>query len=469
MPERQRDVLSELLQAVAERSRKLLRLPFGGEQELSAEALAEALLSTRGEASGVALARALLQRWNAMGEEERRAWFHHLARELGPERDELESAVAAWVAEPSPAHAGRLHRAAEPRRQELFRRMNLAPGGTATLVRMRAALLAELAGAPELAPVDADFERLFASWFNRGFLVMKRIDWSSPADILEKIIRYEAVHEIHGWADLKGRLQPADRRCFAFFHPQIPEEPLVFVEVALTRGMPAKIAPLIAADRQPIAEEEADTAVFYSISNTQDGLRGVSFGNFLIKQVVEELLREVPGLRHFVTLSPVPGFAAWLERQRGEDGERRLPPELFAALAEPGWHERPEQRDAVQPLLERAAAIYLLEAKARNGKPADPVARFHLNNGAALERIDFCGDVSEKGLRQSHGVMVNYLYDPAAIERNHEAYAHSGDVTASAQVRRMLALEEPGSLSRGLQALLPPRGSKAGAKKGAAR
>ena len=437
MPERQRDILSELLQAVAHRSRKLLGLANDDRSALPTRSLVDALLSTHGEASGVALARVLLDRWNAMSESERIEWFLMLARDLGPDQQTLKDAVAAWLDIPTPGNAGRLHQAAEPRRQELFRRMNMAPGGTTTLVRMREALLAELKTAPELAPVDADFEHLFASWFNRGFLLLRRIEWSTPADILEKIIRYEAVHEIRDWNDLKGRLKPADRRCFAFFHPRMPDEPLVFVEVALTRGMPSDIARLIAEDRQPIGEAEADTAVFYSISNTQNGLRGVSFGNLLIKQVVEELLRDLPGLKTFVTLSPVPGFATWLATQQDAGGDR-IPPQLFELLSKPDWHLQPDTQTAIQPSLEQAAAIYLIEAKAPNGKPADPVARFHLNNGAALERINFCGDPSAKGMRQSHGIMVNYLYDLDAIDRNHEAYANAGEVTAASAVRRKL-------------------------------
>jgi malonyl-CoA decarboxylase len=462
MPERQRDVLSELFQALAGRSRKLLGLNENGGWNLSAQALAEGLLSTRGEASGVMLAGALLDRWAKMANDERRDWFQLLARNMGPDEEALNRAVATWNEAPTPANACLLHQAAEPRRQELFRRINMAPGGTATLVRMRAVLLDEIKARPELAAVDADFEHLFTSWFNRGFLMLRKIDWSSPADILEKIIRYEAVHEIRDWEDLKGRLKPTDRRCFAFFHPQMADEPLVFVEVALTRGIPSAIAAVINEGRQPIKEAEADTAVFYSISNTQDGLRGVSFGNFLIKQVVDELLREVPGLKTFVTLSPVPGFATWLAKERPELEGHRLPTRLFELLANKGWHENQDQRAEVKPLLERAAAIYLLEAKAPNGKPADAVARFHLNNGALLERINFWGDTSAKGLRQSYGVMVNYLYDLGAIERNHEAYANAGEVAASTAVRKMLNSEEPASFTRGWPSFLPQRQNKKG-------
>jgi malonyl-CoA decarboxylase len=453
MKERQRDFLSDLFKAVTDRSRKLLGLGAAEVGLLPASALAEALLSTRGEASGVALARMLLERWNGMAAEERRQWFELLARDFGPDSAAVNSAVAAWNEAPSPEAASALHKAAEPRRQELFRRINMAPGGTAALVKMREALLGEMKAVPELSVVDADFEHLFSSWFNRGFLLLRRIDWSTPADILERIIRYEAVHEIAGWDDLKGRLAPADRRCFAFFHPQMPDDPLVFVEVALTRGIPSAIGSLIAGTREPIGAAEADTAVFYSISNTQPGLRGVSFGNFLIKQVVEELVREMPNLKCFVTLSPVPGFASWLT-SRNEDA--RMAP-LVEKLSDPEWHASPEARSAVAPLLQQAAAAYFLTARGANGKPLDPVARFHLNNGAMLERINLDGDLSGKGLRQSHGVMVNYLYDLDAIERNHEAYAASGAVAASAAVKRLIGPEGAGGFGRSLQAMLPQR------------
>lgn len=457
MPERQRDFLSDLFQSLVERSRKLLRSGQNGNVDATLEELAEALLSTRGEASGVSLAATLVELWRSIGEDNRRSWFLHLARDLGPDVEALNRAVALWQQDPSPAHASLLHKAAEPRRQELLRRINMAQGGTATLVAMRAALIPELKANPELTAIDADFEHLFTSWFNRGFLVLKRIDWSSSADVLEKVIQYEAVHEIRGWEDLKGRLKPADRRCFAFFHPQMPDEPLVFVEVALTRGIPAHIAPVIAPGRQPIGEAEADTAVFYSITNTQAGLRGVSFGNFLIKQVVEELLRELPQLACFVTLSPVPGLAAWLAAERDNPTGKPLPPQLFELLAQENWHQVESTAEAVKPLLEQAAALYLTEAKAANGKPADAVARFHLNNGAVLDRINFAGDTSPKGLRQSHGIMVNYRYHLDAIERNHEAYANASQVVASPQVHKLLGREGQGPLTRGWPSFLPRR------------
>jgi malonyl-CoA decarboxylase len=275
--------------------------------------------------------------------------------------------------------------------------------------------------------------------------MLKRIDWSSPADVLEKIIRYEAVHAIDGWDDLRLRLAPPDRRCFAFFHPQMPNDPLIFVEVALTRGAPEAIAGLLATERAPLEPSEADTAVFYSISNTQKGLRGISFGNFLIKQVVEELAREMPNLKTFVTLSPVPGFSAWLDAETAAGGgllEGMEGRESLALVRTPGWQDDEAARAAAGPALARAAAVYLLSAKRKNGRPVDPVARFHLGNGASLERINLFADLSENGLRQSHGVMVNYGYDQASIEKNHEAYANDGKIACSAAVRRLATAEK---------------------------
>jgi malonyl-CoA decarboxylase len=306
---------------------------------------------------------------------------------------------------------------------------------------MREELLAHLPARPDLQAVDADFTHLFSSWFNRGFLVLRPIDWTTPANILEKIIRYEAVHAINDWNDLRNRLQPPDRRCFAFFHPQLAEEPLIFVEVALTTDTPASIAPLLDTHRTPIRAQDATTAVFYSISNTQKGLGGVSFGNFLIKQVVDDLKRELPGLDTFVTLSPVPNFSKWLARERKADSSAVLNEEAREALAHldgAGWHADPIRTETVRKALLPAAAYYFLKAKTSKGRPIDPVARFHLGNGARLERIDWLGDVSAKGLRESAGIMVNYLYRLEDIEKNHEAYANDGAVVASSAVKKLL-------------------------------
>ena len=410
-------------------------------------ALCDALLSGRGEASGVALAQEVLARYAALDLPERQQFLAVLAERFGPDRKRLEQAIATYAAAPDDRRAIDLHNAAEPRRQELFRRLNLAPGGTHSLVRMREEALRHAAAIPGFEAVDADFAHLFSSWFNRGFLVLRRIDWSTPANILQKIIRYEAVHAIHDWEDLRRRLEPPDRRCFAFFHPQLVDEPLIFVEVALTGHIAASIAEVLSEDRNPLAPALATTAIFYSISNCQDGLRGISFGNFLIKQVVQELSRELPGLTHFVTLSPVPGFAGWLAKERRKDDGLLTAEEKqrLAALDEADWHRDAARADALQPLLQSVAARYFLKAQGANHRPVDPVARFHLGNGARLERINPLGDRSKKGLAQAHGLMVNYLYDPRHIERNHEAYAEAGKVAASAAVHKLLKAETHGA------------------------
>jgi malonyl-CoA decarboxylase len=292
----------------------------------------------------------------------------------------------------------------------------------------------------DLEAVDADFVHLFSSWFNRGFLVLRRIDWSTPAIVLEKIIRYEAVHEIRDWDDLRRRIDPADRRCYAFFHPALIDEPLIFVEVALTDEIPAAIGPILANERETLPPRRATTAVFYSISNCQRGLGGVSFGHFLIKQVVEEISREMSRLSTFVTLSPVPGFARWLARERMADNSPVLTAEdraRLAALDEPDWWQIDAKADLVREPLLRAAGFYFLGARTSRGAPIDPVARFHLGNGARLEQIDWRADTSAKGMTQSHGLMVNYLYDLDDIEKNHEAYAESRTIVASSAVRRL--------------------------------
>ena len=434
--------LADLLETLTERGRRL----WGGRDSASppVEApdlseLAEALLSRRVEASGVALAGELLAAYERADAGARGAFLENLAERFGPDPARVQTALARLAKDP--AAIENLHNAAEPRRQEMLRRLNLAPGGTAALVRMREDLLRHLRDTPTLRRVDDDFGHLFASWFNRGFLSLRHIDWNTPASILEKIIRYEAVHAIQNWDDLRNRLQPSDRRCYGFFHPQLRDEPLIFVEVALTRAIPDNVAELLDLTRQPIAADQAETAVFYSISNTQRGLAGVSFGNFLIKQVVQDLKSELPGIKTFVTLSPVPGFAAWLAAQRADptseliDADQRL---AFAVLDQPGWHQNPDQAEALRAPLLAAAATYFLTARDAKGRITDPVARFHLGNGARLERLNYLGDVSANGLKQAHGLMVNYLYDLARIEANHEAFAERGDVAASDEVRRVL-------------------------------
>jgi len=434
----------ELLQTISERGRALLARDRRADASARSESLVELcedLLSGRGEASGVALAREILSRYAALTTGPRIAFFEALAERFGTDPARLEQAVAAWQAAPSGATAAEVHAASEPRRQELFRRINLAPGGTAALVRMREQLMDVLEHREDLSAVDNDFVHLFSSWFNRGFLVLRRIDWSTPAIVLEKIIRYEAVHEIHDWEDLRGRIDPPDRRCFAFFHPALVDEPLIFVEVALTREMPAAIAPILAKEREVAESDKARTATFYSISNCQRGLMGVSFGSFLIKQVVEEVSREMPKLSAFVTLSPVTNFAAWLQRERAEDKSAALTEAdkaVLVALDQPGWWRNEEIAQQIQDTVMRAAAWYYVRARNTRGNPIDTVARFHLGNGARLERINWLADTSDRAMAQAYGLMVNYLYDLDEIEKNHEVYADSRTVVASGTVQRLL-------------------------------
>jgi malonyl-CoA decarboxylase len=435
--------LSDLLSTLTDRGRALLRGTFSGngetkltDQELIQ--LGETLLSRRGEATGVALAHSLLAGYAAASDDDRASFLKSLADKFGPDHTRLDAAIEAYRSGDMSA-IGQLHQAAEPRRQELIRRLNLAPGGTAALVRMREALLEHLSDDTELRAVDRDFVHLFASWFNRGFLVLRRIDWTTPAHILEKIIRYEAVHAIENWDDLRNRLAPPDRRCYAFFHPQLVDEPLIFVEVALTKEIPDAIAPLLDLGRPVIAAQEATTAVFYSISNTQKGLGGISFGNFLIKQVVEELKQDLPNLQTFVTLSPVPGFAAWLAKERErEDGLFDAgQEEVLKLLDNPGWWHDAASVARLRDVILPAAAHYFLVARDGRGRQLDPVARFHLGNGARLDQLNFPGDLSEKGLQQSHGLMVNYLYALDEIESNHEAFFESGTVAAASAIRKL--------------------------------
>jgi len=443
MPARNNAFFSDLLASISERGRTLLRRAGTSDDKHDASdliELCEALLSGRGEASGTAMAREVLDRYQDLDETGRRSFFESLARNFGPDREKLAHAIESWRAQPNDADASDLHFASEPRRQELIRRLNRAPSGTGNLVSMRADLLDLMNGDKDLTALDRDVVHLLASWFNRGFLVLRRIDWSTPANILEKIIRHEAVHEIRDWDDLRRRIDPIDRRCYAFFHPALVDEPLIFVEVALTEQIPDAIAPLLAEDREPVPIERARTAVFYSISNTQRGLGGISFGNFLIKQVVEELRRELPKLENFVTLSPVPGFMNWVKHSHYLPVAEEERP-LLEHLDKPDWAEDPELVDKVHPLVEQLAAYYFLKARTPKGRLIDSVARFHLGNGARLERINWLGDTSSKGLRESAGIMVNYLYRLEDIEKNHEAYANQGTVAASSAVRKLLKNE----------------------------
>jgi malonyl-CoA decarboxylase len=410
-------------------------------------ALCHALLSERGEVSGVALARDALAAYRDLADAALPYFFDLLATEFAPDAQELERACDEYRAQPSDHTLSRLQRAVEAPRQELFRRLNMG-GGTATLVAMRRQLLSALKSRPEWQCVDADLAHLFGSWFNRGFLTLQRIDWRTPAIILEKLIKYEAVHEITGWKDLHRRLE-ADRRCFAFFHPALPEEPLIFIEVALTRGMSDAVQPLLDLDSPIDDPGNADTAIFYSITNCQEGLRGISFGNLLIKQVAQQLGREFPRIKTFATLSPIPGFRRWLAGVTAQLAASAAGSAVLADIArcdEADWHEHgnPETvRDALMPL----CAYYLIHAR-KDMEPADPVARFHLGNGARLERLNWLADTSKSGMQRSAGMMVNYLYRLDEVEENHEIYVKQHRVVASHALRKLArscALNQPAS------------------------
>ena len=406
--------IKKWIQQVTEKALDLLDLKSEGILLDDLIAHCHAVLSRRGEATGLALAASVVSSWQALDRADHLKFFRRLIDEFGPDRDRLEFAIIDYQASLDEPAIMNLHQAAEPKRQELFRRINSAPNGLQTLILMREELRKLLRDHPELGPIDQDFIHLFTSWFNKGFLELERINWQTSATVLEKLIQYESVHEIQGWDDLRRRLAE-DRLCFAYFHPVIPDEPLIFVEVALVQGMADAIAPLL--ETAPVSPVDADTAVFYSINNCQPGLAGVSFGNLLIKQVVSVLQAQHPSLKNFVTLSPIPGLRRWLE----SDGQMFLSQFEMAA-------DKQE--------LKAIVAQYLTDG---NGpKLRDPVARFHLGNGATLERINAEADLSARGLEQSFGFMVNYRYELDLIVSNHEKLMESGQIATSREIQQLL-------------------------------
>jgi malonyl-CoA decarboxylase len=411
----------------------------GARTARKAIALCHGLLSERGEVSGSRLAAEALDTYRALDERSRLAFFELLVKEFSPDPEEVGRAGDAYRDEPSAENLARLQRVVEPPRQELFRRLNLAPNGTQILVDMRREVLHEMDGNPRLKAISADLAHLFASWFNRGFLVLRRIDWRTSAVILEKLIQYEAVHQIHGWHDLRRRLE-ADRRCYAFFHPALPDEPIIFIEVALTRALSDHVQALLDPDSPVLDTVEAEWAIFYSITNCQEGLRGVPFGSFLIKQVVEDLSRDFPRIRKYATVSPVPGFRRWLaEKAEALGRSAKWAPfaDALAKIDQPDWI----QNEALHPELERAlaplCAYYLMRAK-QGVEPLDSVARFHLKNGARLERVNWLGDTSAAGLQRSAGFSANYIYKLQDVERNHELYVREHKVRASREMEALL-------------------------------
>ena len=407
------------------------------------------LLSERGESNSASMAQEVLNYYHQLTESQREEFYTNLAQKFNPTPQEIMSAAQAYAKEPTASNLIWLTKVSESPRQELLRRLNRAPGGTNAIVKMRQQLLKLLDKRQDLLALDYDMRHLLNSWFNPGFLKMHQVDWRSPAHILEKIIQHEAVHEIDGWDDLRRRLQP-DRRCFAFFHPQLPDEPLIFVEVALLPDIPQAVGPLVDKKSVSLEPSQYKVACFYSISNCQPGLRGVSMGNFLIKRVAETLKNEFPNLKTFVTLSPIPGFIDWINQGANVDQDDLKPAvieKLQANLAHldlknKSWNERlnagwkPEianQKD--QEALMSLCAIYLMYQSSKRG--GNPVAKFHLGNGAKLHRINWAGDLSKKGLRQSAGAMVNYLYDLNDVEENHEKFIN-GEVTYSRAVSKLI-------------------------------
>lgn len=430
-------IVKQIFNSIADAGRDLLDRGAGKSRSHSIEGVCRDLQTQRGEASGMALAREVVDLWSKLDEEEKLSFLFFLQREEGADQEQIDAAVEIYQADKSLATTRALSTALEAPRQELMRRINFAPGGTEVIVDIRKFLVSKLREHPELREVDQDMKHLLTSWFNRGFLEVEEINWRTPAVILEKLIEYEAVHEIDGWEDLRRRLDK-DRRCFAFFHPALPDEPLIFVEVALVKGLASAVQPLLDQEGERLDPINADTAIFYSISNCQDGLKGISFGNFLIKQVVAELSIELPNLKHFSTLSPIPGFMNWFSKTEGKVGKITAgkTTKVKNLLQEHDWRNNSEVIEQIKEPLESLVAYYLMNEKSRDN-PLDPVARFHLGNGARLERINWLGDTSENGLKQSAGLLVNYYYSLKDIEKNHEAYVNEKKVVASSAIQSL--------------------------------
>jgi malonyl-CoA decarboxylase len=414
-----------------------------------------------GEVAARARAAELGRTYLGLNAEGRKQFLHLLANEFDVDHEAVAKAASGFLAASShrdkEAAEAALREALEAPRRRLLTQFNALPEGVKFLVDMRAELMALARGDRALAGLERDLRALLHGWFDIGFLELKRITWNSPASLLEKLTVYEAVHEIRSWNDLKHRLE-ADRRCFAFFHPRMPDEPLIFVEVALVKGISSSIQALLDESAPASDPHEADTAIFYSISNCQRGLAGISFGNFLIKRVADDLAAELPHLKTFATLSPIPGFRAWLDARLGKDQTELLFPaerEALAALpggkgegglagllVDAGWHENSDIAETVRAAVMRLCARYLLTEKGGQGRALDLVEHFHLTNGARVERLNWLADLSPKGLQQSAGVMVNYLYRLAEVEANHEAYTGEGRVTASSAVKTLARLRE---------------------------
>jgi malonyl-CoA decarboxylase len=400
-------------------------VPDGGSD---AESALDAVMSANGEVSSLIYAERFLGHVEALDADALSKLVRHIATTYDIDSPALANAAREYGTTPDAKSLSQIANLAEPQWQELFRRLNAAKNGTVRLVRLRQRLLALSGNDNDIARIESGLAALLRAWFNPGFLVLHPIDWSTPASVLEKIIAYEAVHEITSWDALRARLAPEDRRCFAFFHPRMPEEPLIFVEVALTDTIPGNIADVLQIDRQITSKDTASTAVFYSISNCQAGLAGISFGNFLIKRVAQELQLEHPQLTTFVTLSPVPGLMRWMRREMPDLADQ------FAADGSPDW---PADADALEPAFTAAALRYFTRSDRPDGWPNDPVARFHLGNGAILEQINYGADKSPKGMAQSAALMVNYRYNLDVVEANHEAFHETKTVLLSPALKTL--------------------------------
>jgi malonyl-CoA decarboxylase len=412
-----------------------------------------------GEASARGNAAQLGRYYLDLNDDGRVRFFQLLAREYAVDSEGLNRAMDnVRAAENEPADyaraVDRLRECLQSPRTKLFRQFNSLSHGVKFLVDMRADLRSLLKAHPELRPIDSELRSLLSGWFDAGFLELRHVTWAAPADLLEKLIAYEAVHEIQSWTDLKNRLE-SDRRCYAFFHPNMPDEPLIFVEVALVDGLAGNVQTLLDESAPTGDPQDANTAIFYSISNAQRGLSGVSFGDFLIKQVVDDLSHELPNLKTFATLSPIPGFRAWLDSRLAAGaellnheqvaqlaalaGDTGGTPALQALLDRPHWHQDAETEAVLRPILLHLVAGYLLyQRRESSGTALDSVAHFHLSNGAQVERVNWLADRSDRGLQQSAGMMVNYLYALDQISDNHEAYVTGGEIPASSAVRNLL-------------------------------
>ena len=409
-------LFQNILSSVMKGTRRLnrLRSKSFGQLHKNINKAVDSVMSTTGEVSSLVYSEHLLNLIEKLDDKSLYKFLNHLLSNYDIDTKKLTKDVKNYSSEKNDKNLQKIGISSEPQWIELFRRLNSTSNGTYRLVKLREKIRAM--NKPELKAFDSGLLKLFKYWFNPSFLVLEKIDWETPANILEKIIEYEAVHQINSWDDLRARLAPTDRQCFAFFHPLIPNDPLIFVEVALTTGLPESIQNIIKLEREEIDIEDANTAIFYSISNCHNGLLGISFGNFLIKKVASNLKRELPDLNQFMTLSPLPGFMKWMEEYS------------------PISCERCSEKNCGDEELMKNAVKYLTKSERNDGLPNDPVSRFHIGNGASLEKINLNADTSEKGMIQSFGVMANYLYDLKVVEENHENFFKNKAVPVSNKI-----------------------------------